>query len=161
MLAIVENDRTLWANWGTAPAGEGTAVGAGGTRWVRLNPIRPRSIFHQSQTALAEPSAPAQEIVLATVQARAGAYGAVDISFTMSDWGRTQDPDAQIRIFYNGESSSENILVVDVSDTVADGPLVLGATMSDYPSALVTVTVYATGVIALAGARRVLTVRTD
>lgn len=161
VFAVVSSDRTLWANWGTAPTGDGTAVGADSTRWVRLSPTRPRSIFHSVVENLAEPSAPGEEIVLATLQARTGAYGTLDMRLVLSDWARTQDPASQIRIHYAGDSVGGNILVVDLTTTSHDGPLVLATTQGDYPGAAVTVTVYATGVTCPAGAPRILTARND
>ncbi|MAQ92606.1 MAG: hypothetical protein CMM84_03615 [Rhodothermaceae bacterium] len=160
VLAILATDRTLWANWGTAPTGDGTAVGAEGTRWVRLSPTRPRSIYHQVWTTAAQPAV-SEEITLGTLQARTGAYGTLDIRLMLSDWARTQDPTAQIRIHFSGDAVDEDVLVVDVTNADAGGPLVLGTTHGDYAGALVTLTVYSTGIICPAGARRTLTARND
>lgn len=160
-LAIVTQDMTAWGNWGADPAGDGTAPGADGTRWARLSPTPPRTIYHDQLTTAVAPG-PDEDVEIARVQARTGAHGLLSVRLVVeAGWTLEQtSPGVSARLRLNMNGTVEDERVVEIA--AVDGErLEIEHVVTDYAGQSVTVTAYARGFSAPAGHHRLLTALAD
>lgn len=158
--AIVTGDRTLWANWGASTSGVGTVAGTGG-RWVRISPTTPRALFYDERANAIAPGQD-QEIILAQVTGRVGAYGQLEIRFSVSGWVGVQTSEGvtrRLRLHVNGTTPLE--VTLPLTGITAGHPVALDAVHNDYPGEEVEITLYGRGVEATTSTRRLLTARAD